>query len=283
MLLIFSLRSCLFFHRYDITILIQYETPFSPFQVAEYKEALDWLTVNQFDGAELCISSYDHIDTAQIHEELKARGLGCSTISTGQARAIENISLLHEGEALDRCRKRILQHIDAAAVLESRVTLGLIRGLGTPGNEKQDRETLAKNMDGIIDYAEKKKVTLLLESINRYETTLCTGAEATMSFIRQDLGNPACIGVLWDIFHANIEDAHFLDAIDCMGDKLLHVHMADSNRMLPGYGHIDFDTIVKKLKEQHFSGYLSYECLNLPTLEIVKNESGKFIQRLRGL
>lgn len=269
--------------KFSGTITLQYDTPFSPFKVKEYDAALDWLVSNGFDGAEVCISNYDTLDVEKVKADLDSRALGCSTISTGQARSLENISLLHEGESLEKAQKRMMQHIDAAKILGSKVTLGLLRGLGTIDNQEKEKENLAKNLDPILDYAEKKNVTIMLEAINRYETALFNSAEETVDFIEKQLGNPSCMGILWDVFHANIEDADFDKAIDCMGNKLKHVHMADSNRMFPGYGHTDFEAIVKKLKSCGFSDYLSYECMNLPTVEIVKRESGDFINRLRNL
>lgn len=269
--------------KFSGTITIQYSTLFSPFQPEEYREGLDWLAENHFDGAELCISDYRTVDVEKIRQELAERGLGCSTISTGQARALEDISLLHQGEALSKAQERLKQHIDAASVLKSKVTLGLLRGLGTPGKEQEDKGRLARNLDPVFDYAQQKGVMILLEAINRYETSLFNSAASVMDFLEKDMGNPRCAGVLWDLFHANIEDAQFSEAIDRMGEKLCHVHMADSNRMFPGYGHIDFFSVVKELKKTNYQEYLSFECLNQPSLAVVRNESGRWIQTLREL
>lgn len=172
---------------------------------------------------------------------------------------------------------------DGAAVLGSKVTLGLLRGLGTPGKEQEEKYRLAKNLEAVFDYAEQKKVTILLEAINRYETALLNSADSVMDFLEKDMGNPKYGGVLWDLFHANIEDARFTEAIDRMGDKLCHVHMADSNRMFPGYGHTDFFGIVRELKKRNYQNYLSFECLNEPSLAVVREKSGRWIETLRRL
>ncbi|MGI6069054.1 MAG: sugar phosphate isomerase/epimerase family protein [Blautia sp.] len=269
--------------KFSGTITLQYDTPFSPFTAGEYEEGLDWLASQGFDGAEVCISNYDGIDIYKVKEDLEKKGLGCSTISTGQARGLENISLLHEGEALKKAQERMLQHVDAAAVLGSKVTLGLLRGLGSAENAQKEKEILARNLDPILAYAQDKHVIIMLEAINRYETALFNSAAETVEFIGRQLGNPKYMGILWDIFHANIEDASFDEAIDCMGNRLQHVHAADSNRMFPGYGHTNFGAIVKKLKTAGFSQYMSFECLNLPSLETVRGEAGRFIQEMRNI
>ena len=80
-----------------------------------------------------------------------------------------------------------------------------------------------------------------------------------------------------------IFDGGIQEAIDRMGDKLCHVHMADSNRMFPGYGHTDFFGIVRELKKRNYQNYLSFECLNEPSLAVVREKSGRWIETLRRL
>lgn len=269
--------------KFSSTITIQYNTIFSPFTAKEYLTALDWLKDNGFDGAEVCIADYRELDLLGFKEELSNRGLLCSNISTGQARTLEDISFLHEGESLKKAQKRMMEHIDAAQILDCKVTLGLLRGLGTPGNEEAEKNRIARNLKPVIEYAEEKNVKIILEAINRYETTLFTSAESVMSFIEKELNGAGCMGVHWDLFHANIEDADFMQAIDRMGKRLMHVHLADSNRQFPGYGHLDFEAIFKKLKQTEFDGFASFECFNLPSRETVVNEAGEFITKMRSL
>lgn len=267
--------------KFSATLTVQYPTPFSSFEPQDFDRGLDWVQASGFDGAELCISNYDGIDVQALKQKLDAHHLGCSTLSTGQARSLENISLLHEGEALRTAQHRMCQHIDAAAILGSKVTLGLLRGLGTAGHQKEDKAALARNLEPVLDYAQSHGVTIILECINRYETALFNDAASTVDFIKNDLGNPSCVGILWDLFHANIEDPSFEDAVAVLGDKLKHVHIADSNRMFPGYGHTDFEAIGKLLVQAGFKDYMSFECFNLPSLEVVLQKSSEFIQKMR--
>ena len=39
------------------------------------------------------------------------------------------------------------------------------------------------------------------------------------------------------------------------------IHLADSNRQMPGMGHIDFTGAIRELDEVGFEGYLSLDCL----------------------
>lgn len=270
--------------KFSATVTLQYDTPFSPFPASAWREGLDWIRDIGMDGAELCISHYRDLDVALIKEELDRRGLSCSTISTGQARALEGLSLIGVSEEVTKkTQERFQQHIDAAAILGSCVTIGLMRGLGTPETQEADLQALSEAMKPLIDYAERRGVVLMLEAINRYETALLNSAEADMDFIVNGLGDPNCVGVLWDLFHANIEDADFTKSIALMGKKLKHVHLADSNRMFPGYGHTDLHAVLRTVKDAGFEGYSSFECLNLPSRETVCRETGPWVAKMRQL
>ena len=268
--------------KFSGTVTLQYETPFSAFSVADWKTGLDWMKESGLDGAELCISHYNGLDIPAVKEELDKRGLGCSTLSTGQARALEGLCLSGvPRDVVEKTQERYRQHIDAAAILGSKVTIGLIRGIGSAATEKQDLAELREAMLPLADYAQKKGVVIILEAINRYETALLNTAEAACDFIENELGNPDSVGVLWDLFHANIEDMTFDSAIARLGKKLQHVHIADSNRFFPGYGHTDFAPIFKGIAQTGFQEYASFECFNKPTKDIVLAQTGPWVDSIR--
>lgn len=270
--------------KFSATVTLQYNTIFSSFSNKNYLEGLDWMKQGRLDGAELCISNYSGIDLGKVKSELDERGLGCSTLSTGQARGLEGLSLTGvPAEVVKKTQQRFMQHIDAAKILGSKVTIGLMRGLGSLETMDQDLKDLREAMKPLIDYADQKGVTLCLEAINRYETALLNSAEATLDFIVNGLDNPDCVGILWDLFHANIEDIGFKRSIDMMGKKLQHVHLADSNRMFPGYGHIDFAAVLKAIKDTGYTQYCSFECLNLPSVDVIMNETADWVQAMREL
>lgn len=270
--------------KFSATVTLQYDTIFSSFTHEDYLKGLDWMKESSLDGAELCISSYSDIDLGKVKAELDERGLGCSTLSTGQARGLEGLSLIGvPADITKKTQERFMQHIDAAKILGSKVTIGLMRGLGSLETIDKDLADLSEAMKPLVSYADQKGVTLCLEAINRYETALLNSAEAAMDFIVNDLGNPDCVGILWDLFHANIEDIGFKRSIDKMGGKLQHIHLADSNRMFPGYGHTDFKTILKAVKDSGYNEYCSFECLNLPSVNIVLKDTAAWVQSMRAL
>ncbi len=99
---------------------------------------------------------------------------------------------------------------------------------------------------------------LLLEPLNRYETHLLNRLEQAVE-ICQQVDNPH-VRIMADFFHMNIEEAVIADAIRQNGEWIAHVHLADSNRLLPGYGHTDFKAGFEALAEVGFEGYMALEC-----------------------
>ena len=121
------------------------------------------------------------------------------------------------------------------------------------------RRNFVKSAREITDYAAPRNVPIAIEPLNRFEGYagfLNTVAE-TMSII-EEVGADN-LGALADFFHCNIEDPALTDTLRLAGDKLMHVHLADSNRQLPGTGHIDFLQVIRTLNAMGFTGYLSLD------------------------
>ena len=62
-----------------------------------------------------------------------------------------------------------------------------------------------------------------------------------------------------DTFHMNIEEPSIEESIRLAGEKMFHFHYADSNRLYPGCGHIDFRSVLDTVRETGYQGYLSGE------------------------
>ncbi|MEM4288976.1 MAG: sugar phosphate isomerase/epimerase [Nitrososphaerota archaeon] len=111
-------------------------------------------------------------------------------------------------------------------------------------------KTLAKK-------GEELGVCAILEPLNRYETHLINTLKQGLEIIREV--NYEGLRLMADFFHMNIEESNIDDALSEASDYLVHVHLADSNRCLPGYGHTDF-TPIKILLSRGYSKYFSLEC-----------------------
>ncbi|HEX7031449.1 MAG TPA: sugar phosphate isomerase/epimerase family protein [Nitrososphaera sp.] len=126
---------------------------------------------------------------------------------------------------------------------------------------QDEKERLARKAIPILamlsKFASDYGVKLVLEPLNRYSTPHCSTARDALAIVRQV--NSDSLGMLLDTFHMNIEEDSFEDAIRTAGKYLKHVHFADNNRKMPGFGHIDFATIVHCLQDACYDGYISFE------------------------
>ena len=113
----------------------------------------------------------------------------------------------------------------------------------------------------IVDYAGERGVRIAIEPVNRFEAYagFMNTVDEVMSIVDQ-VDSP-WLGVLADCFHINIEDTSVNDALLRAGDRLMHIHLADSTRAAPGTGHIDFKEMLRTLNGIGFDGYLSYDCV----------------------
>jgi len=121
-----------------------------------------------------------------------------------------------------------------------------------------EEELLLEVMSELAGHAERSGCVLLLEPLNRYETHLVKTLSYAASLVRR-VNSPG-LRMMADFFHMNIEEADIAGSIREAGDLIRHVHLADSNRVLPGYGHTDFVPGFRALKELGYDKYMALEC-----------------------
>ena len=80
-----------------------------------------------------------------------------------------------------------------------------------------------------------------------------------------------------DLFHMNIEDASFRQVFECGRDYITYVHVADSNRLAPGWGHMPFDEVFQILHDVGYAGYLTAEILPKPDPDSAARQAADFL------
>jgi len=217
-----------------------------------------------YDGVELHLRRPEDIDRVAVARLARELRLGIPTLGTGMA-AGEGLTFADpDPEVRRRAVARIKGHIQLAAHLGSGVTIGLVRGrLGQEVAARATaREAFLDCLDECCQAAAGLGVTLFLEAMNRYECDYLLTLDEVCAVI-DELGAPN-LKLLADTFHMNIEEADMAAAIRRAGKRLGHVHLVDSNRWAPGYGHLDLPGILRALADIGYAGYLSFEALPLP-------------------
>jgi len=121
-----------------------------------------------------------------------------------------------------------------------------------------EKDLLTRLVEDLGAAAEKAGSLLLLEPLNRYETHLLKTLNEAVE-IAERAGSPG-VKIMADFFHMSIEEANIAESLRQAGPWVAHVHLADSTRLLPGYGHTDFRSGFAALREVGFDQYMALEC-----------------------
>jgi D-psicose/D-tagatose/L-ribulose 3-epimerase len=125
-------------------------------------------------------------------------------------------------------------------------------------SEDKKKKLVSKSfpmLNSLLKRANDCRINLLLEPLNRYSTPFCSNLEDSL-FVIENCDN---LRIMLDTFHMNIEEDSFKKTILQSKNLLNHLHFADNNRKMPGFGHIDFDNILSTLKYINYSDTISYE------------------------
>ncbi len=121
-----------------------------------------------------------------------------------------------------------------------------------------ETELLYTHLRTLEDYSYALGVTLYLEPVNRYETHLLNRLEQAAKITRR-LNHPH-VKIVADLFHMALGEADIPTAINAHAKEIGHVHLADSNRRLPGLGTTNFALAADALKTINYDGWAAFEC-----------------------
>jgi sugar phosphate isomerase/epimerase len=101
-------------------------------------------------------------------------------------------------------------------------------------------------------------VCLIMEPLNRYEARFPKDLAEGVS-ICAEVDSPG-LRLMGDFFHMSIEEADIAASLRAAGGYVVHIHLADSNRQVPGRGHTQFRAAFHALDEIGFQGFGALEC-----------------------
>jgi sugar phosphate isomerase/epimerase len=217
-----------------------------------------------YDGVEIHTADPDEINIVGINEARKRLDMSVATIGTGAIYGKYGLHLMDQNEGnKNRIVSMVKNFIDVAAEIESKVTIGSIKGNVPKGEDrKKFLETMAINLKALSEYAVLKGVSILLEATNRYENNVLNSAKDVVEMIEKyNLKNTE---VLIDTFHINIEERSLKNCVKDAGEHLGYIHFGDNTRMYPGSGTFDYDTFCGSIIDFGYDGVLSVECFPQP-------------------
>lgn len=233
-----------------------------------------------YQGVELALADGEETDPHQIRSLLKTYHLELPAISTGRLLAERKLYLSAPDAAVrEKAVAEFLKIMDFASETGSMVNIGRARGFMREDGLTPD--TLAfftDSMKRIEQAAQQKEVDILLEPVNRYECCYMNRLEEAAAFI----DNTACkrLFLMPDVFHMNIEERNIEEAFIQQQRHIKYIHFADSNRLAPGWGHLDFPAILKTLEQIGYSGWVTIEIFPEPTADKAAAQAIRYLERL---
>jgi len=122
------------------------------------------------------------------------------------------------------------------------------------------------SMRQVAEHAGKVNVTLGVEYLNRFECYFLCSALDLVNFCK-DVNHPNC-RMIYDTFHANIEEKNIAQAIRDCAEYTVHVHISENDRGTPGEGHVHWDETFDMLKATGYNGWLMVEAFGLALPEL---------------
>lgn len=155
--------------------------------------------------------------------------------------------------------------IDCGAVLGATKLMGPYHSaLGVFTGQAATSEEWKWGVEGIqqlAEYAQNQGIMLGLEYLNRFELYLTSCGDELIRFV-DEVAHPNC-KIMFDTFHANIEEKSMTEAIKKLAKHLVHVQLSENDRSTLGKGRIDFEEIIKALKSINYEGMLSIEAFSM--------------------
>ena len=122
------------------------------------------------------------------------------------------------------------------------------------------------SMRETAEHAGKVGVMLAVEPLNRFEVYFLNAQADAADFCRQ-VGHPNC-RMMYDTFHANIEEKSITKALHDIKDMCCHIHISENDRSTPGTGDIKWKETFDAIRSIGYDKWLVIEAFGLSLPEL---------------
>ncbi|UCG57524.1 MAG: sugar phosphate isomerase/epimerase [Phycisphaerales bacterium] len=225
----------------------------------EHLPLLEKLKQAGYDGVEVPVFGGELADFEKVGKALADTGLGAAASSVVPDEEHNPISPdpKHRQGGIDYLKGVI----DRSKALGAEVIAGpFYQPLGVFSGEaptEQEKDRGVEVHRKVADYAAQADIVLAVEALNRFESYFLNLVDDAAAYSRRV--NHPNFGILFDTFHANIEEK---DPVGCIApniDQIKHVHISENDRGIPGRGHIDWPGTFRALRSAGYDGWLAIE------------------------
>lgn len=212
-----------------------------------------------YDALELPLESIGDWDPLRARTVLDGLGMGAVVVGAmGPGR-----SLLARAGDVAATQDYLRACLDAAAVLGASVVAGPFyapTGVTWRMDEAERAEVVGELRENLAPLAREAAaigVTLAVEPLNRYETSVLNTVAQSLDALAPLLG--AGVGLALDTYHLNIEEKRPADAVRAAGAAIAHVQVCGSDRGAVGDDHTDWPELLRALDDADYRGALGLE------------------------
>ncbi|MFN7994655.1 MAG: sugar phosphate isomerase/epimerase family protein [Bryobacteraceae bacterium] len=211
-----------------------------------------------FDGVEVPMFQPSAFAAADIRRGLAENGLECTicSILTGGMNMISDDAAVRQ-----KTRTHMQDCVKAAAEVGAKIIAGpLYSPVGLMTGKRRTADEWKRAVEcyqAIGPVLSEYGVSIALEPLNRFETYFLNVAEDAVALC-DEIGHPN-VGILFDTFHANIEEKDVPAAYRTVARHLKHVHTCENDRGIPGTGHVDWPGVFQALRDIKYDSWLTIE------------------------
>ena len=224
-----------------------------------------------FDGAE--VPMFDASDVGHYRQlgalldDLGLERTACSAYTAPEHNPVSPDPVVRQN-VFDYAR----QVIDCAHAMGAQLVVGpLYQPLGLftgapPSEAELDR--CADFLSRMAPLMRDAGMVCAIEPLNRFEAHVLNTAEQGLAMIER-VNDPA-IGILYDTFHAHIEEKDPVAALRSVlaAGRVAHVHIAENDRGTPGKGHAKIAEAIAVVKASDYDGWLTIEAFGKAVPEL---------------
>lgn len=248
--------------RFGLNLLL-YTAAFTKDQVDLIKKVADF----GYDGVEVPFNDLSLLDAKATRAAREKAGVGLTSCCV----LLPGMNLVSEkAEERKAGVEQIRKMVDITAEMGGDVVAGPIYspvGLLTRKARTADEwKWCAEGLRAAAEHAEKAKITLAIESLNRFETYVFN-LQADAAKMCREVDSPA-LKVQIDTFHCNIEEKDTAAAIRATGKLVGHFHACENDRGTPGTGQVPWKNVFAALRSIDYNRWITIESFATGILDL---------------
>lgn len=225
----------------------------------EHKALIADIGKTGFDGVEIPVFEGTPDDYAVLGAMLDDLGLKRTAVAAIGDPALDLIS--PDAAVRDAGVAHMRWVLDCTAALGATTVSGPLHSvLGQFSGQGPTADEISRAVESqqrIGEHGAQVGVTVGLEALNRFECYLVNTMDALSDLLARV--NHPNIRAMYDTFHANIEEADPIGALTRNRGDVVHIHISENDRGVPGRGNIPWAETFAAIRDIGYDGWLTIE------------------------